>query len=157
MRTVALVPLIVCAAVGTTFAQRGPDVSAHAKRAPHVVVARIISVVPTFETNSFGDRLIISHADVAVEESLKGQANSVISVDVEGGTVGDVTLRVSDMPSIAPGDRAVFFLHESRPGVHVPHERNESILKLDRSNHVQGTNLSLEEVKRLVREGQGQK
>ncbi len=154
MKKVALVLLIICATVATSSAQRGPDVSGHAKRAPKVVVARIVSVIPTFETNSFGDRLIVSHADVEVEETLKGRADQVISIDVEGGTVGGLTLRVSDMPSIAAGERAVFFLRQSRPGVHVPHEREESILKLDRSNRVRGTNLSLEDVKRLVREGQ---
>jgi hypothetical protein len=157
MKRTALVLLISCAFLATPSAQRGPDVSGHAKRAERIVVAKIISVVPSFERNAFGDWLIISHADIEVEESIKGTANQIISVDVEGGTVGGVTLRVSDMPSVAPGDRAVFFLQQSRQGVHIPQGRNGSVLKLDRSNRVQGTNLSLDDVKRLVQEGQVQK
>jgi hypothetical protein len=156
MKHAALVLIISSAAITAVAAQSRRDVPSQVKQAEHVVVGKIISVVPTFETNSFGDRLIISHATVEVEESLKGSAAQVMAVDVEGGTVGGVTLRVSDMPSIAAGERAVWFLRESRPGVHVPHDRGWSILKLDRSNRIQGTNLSLEDVKRSVREGQRQ-
>jgi hypothetical protein len=64
-----------------------------------------------FEKNEFGDELIVSHAVVEVDQNLKGSApTAFVDVDVEGGTVGELTLKVSDLPSVERGDRGVFFL-----------------------------------------------
>ena len=130
------------------------NVPRQAKGAEKVVVATVVAVNATFETNSFGDRLIVSHADLKVEETLKGKAPQMISVDIEGGTVGPVTMRASDMPTVTPGERAVFFVRQSGALTHVPHDRGHSIIKLDSSNNVRGSNLSLDDVKRLVLQNQ---
>src|SRR2546422_11385954 len=118
MKKLSLALLVACATVVTTFAQHGvPEtIPSRAKGAQKIVIATVLAVTPTWDTNKYGDRLIVSHADLKVEESLKGSAPQVLSLDVEGGTVGDITLRVSDMDSIAPGDRGVFFVKEIRPG-----------------------------------------
>jgi hypothetical protein len=112
MKKIALVLLMSGATAATSFAQHGraEDVPTRAKGAQKIVVATVMSVTPTFETNKWGDRLIVSHADLKVEESLKGNAAQVLSLDVEGGTIGDLTLKVSDMEVLAPGDRGVFFV-----------------------------------------------
>src|SRR5688572_24698793 len=76
------------------------DVANRAKGAGRVVVARVIAVRAQFETNQFGDQLIVSHAVLDVLETLKGAPAASLNVAVEGGTVGDLTLKVSDLPSI---------------------------------------------------------
>jgi hypothetical protein len=155
MKQFALVLFMSGATATTSLAQHGgaEDVPTRAKGAQKIVVATVMSVTPTFETNKWGDRLIVSHADLKVEESLKGNAPEVLSLDVEGGTIGDLTLKVSDMEAIAPGDRGVFFVDETRPGTHVPYHRGNGILKLDKTGHVKGTNVTLDDVKRQVKQG----
>jgi hypothetical protein len=66
--------------------------------------------------------------------------------------VGDLTLKVSDMPVMTTGDRAVLFLDDSAKGGHVPHGRGKGLLKVDGSNHVTGTTLTLDEVRAAVQE-----
>jgi threonine dehydrogenase-like Zn-dependent dehydrogenase len=143
---------IVCASVATAGAEMGPpqDLAANSRGAGKIVVARISDVQSSFATNRFGDQLIVSNAVLEVLETLKGAPEAVTSVTVEGGTVGDLTLRVSDLPQVKEGDRAVFFLDASGNG-HVPHGRGHGILKLDDDDRVEGQNLTLAQVKDAVR------
>jgi hypothetical protein len=155
MKKIALGLLATCATATAVLAQPSPGakVPGLAKGAQTVVVATIMSVTPAWDTNQFGDRLIMSHAELHVEETLKGNAPQVLSLDVEGGTIGELKLSVSDMPTVAPGERGVFFVRQTRPGVNVPSGRGEGILKLDATNHVLGNGLTLADVKRLVQQG----
>src|SRR5690242_8709225 len=73
-----------------------------------VVVAHARSVNATWKENEHGDRIIVSHVLLDVEETLKGSAAAnAIWMDVEGGTLDGFTLRVSDLPTVEPGERAV--------------------------------------------------
>jgi hypothetical protein len=132
---------------------RGVSIPDRAKGAPTVVVATVIESVATLERNAHGDQLIVSHLLLQVEETLKGRAPQIIPLDVEGGTVGGLTLRVSDMEAVDQGDRGVFFVARSQAGANVPHLRGNGIVKLDRANRVRGSNTTLSEVKRLVQLG----
>ena len=62
---------------------------------------------------------------------MKGQPESALWLHIEGGTIGNLTLRVSDMPTLNPGDRAVFFTDPGPSGANVPHLRGFGISKLD--------------------------
>src|SRR5918994_3300286 len=62
--------------------------------AERIIVGRVASVAPNWQVNEFGDRLIVSTVRVSVEETLKGQVESVVAVEIEGGTIGDLTLQV---------------------------------------------------------------
>src|SRR5204863_8510432 len=86
------------------------ELATHYSGSGKVDDARISGVHSTFATNRFGDQLIVSNAVLEVLETLKGAPQAVTTVTVEGGTVGDLTLRVSDMQELKEGDRAVFFL-----------------------------------------------
>ena len=135
------------------LAQGGPpdDVASKARGAGKVVVARILDVRAQFESNRFGDRLIVSHAVLEVLETLKGAPEPVINMSIEGGTVGDLTLRVSDLPSLEEGERGIFFLDAGSGGEHVPHGRGHGVaLKLGADDHVAGTQLSLSDVREQV-------
>ena len=135
----------------TAFAQDAPvPLSERARGAERVIVGHVTSVNPTWQTNEFGDRLIVSIVTVAIDETLRGPAQSTMDVEVEGGTIGDLTLHVSDLEPVVPGDRAVFYLTRSRRGAFVPHLRGQGLLKLDRSDRVNGTNTTLADIRRAA-------
>jgi hypothetical protein len=121
-----------------------------ARGAERVVVGRVTAVTPTWRVNDFGDRLIVSVMQVTVDETLKGPAQGTIDVEVEGGTIGGLTLRVSDEEPMAAGERGVFYLARSRRGTLVPHLRGHGMLRLDPSNRVPNSSLTLDEVRRTV-------
>jgi hypothetical protein len=156
-----LVMLAVLGSAAPALAEVGPpvEIAQRARGAGKVVVARVQDVTAQFQTNRFGDQLIVSQAVLEVLETWKGAPQSIVRVSVEGGTVGDLTLRVSDLPSLAEGDRAVFFLDDAAGGGHTPHGRGKGILKLDNANRVQDGTLSLadlrEQVRGAVNQGRG--
>ena len=163
MRTAKRISIIVCLCGG--LLGFGRDASANqapvplaerARGAELVVVGRVASVAPAWQVNEFGDRLIVSVMRVVVTETLKGQAPTSLDVEVEGGTIGDVTLHVSDQTSLAAGERAVFYLKRAARGRFVPHLRGLGVLKLDDSNRVSGSSLTLGEIRREVAVGNAQ-
>lgn len=119
--------------------------------AERVVVGRVAAVESAWHVNEFGDRLIVSTLRVTVNETLKGTPQSSVDVDVEGGTVGGVTLRVSDQESLIPGERAVFYLKRNVRGRLVPHLRGQGLLKLDPSDRVPNSSLTLDTIRREAR------
>jgi hypothetical protein len=163
MKRVVSALLVVCAAMSVSLAaQKGPrevprviPLAERAQGAERVVVAAVVGTTSEFAVSDFGDQLIVSHAQVKVEESLKGTGPDTFVLDVEGGTVGALSLRVSDMPSINTGERAVFFVSRNASGHNVPHLRGQGVIKLDSSNMVRGTTVSLADVKRQIQPGLG--
>jgi hypothetical protein len=153
-RSVVGAAILVAGLIPSTIVVSAQEVSApladRARGAERVIVGRVSAVAPVWRVNDFGDRLIVSIVSVVVDETLKGQLQSTVDVEVEGGTIGDVTLRVSDLASFVPGDRAVFYLSRSPRGVFVPHLRGQGLLKLDRQDRVPGSSLTLAEIRRTV-------
>ena len=88
--------------------------------------------------------------------TLKGTVQSSVDVEIEGGTIGTLTLRVSDQESITTGDRGVFYLSRSARGTLVPHLRGQGFLRLDRTDRVPNSSLTLEEIRRTVAAGRPQ-
>ena len=151
----AIAVFLVASATALATAQDAAPVplAERARGADRVVVGRVALVSPIWRVNDFGDRLIVSVVRVAVDETLKGQSQATVDVEVEGGTIGAVTLHVSDQESVTPGERAVFYLTRSARGVLVPHLRGQGLLKLDQSNRVPGSSLTLDEIRRTVAAG----
>jgi len=147
---VAMTLGLVCATAAV--AQEGPPVPLvdRARGAEQIILGRVASVSPEWRVNDFGDRLIVSVVRVAVDETLKGFSHATVDIEVEGGTIGTLTLHVSDQQSFAPGDRAVFYLARSRRGTMVPHLRGQGTLKLDRTGRVPNSSLTLDEIRRTV-------
>ncbi len=131
------------------------DLPTRARGAALVVVGAVERVRAEYQRNEFGDRLIVSVAEVRVREVLKGtgSAGDALTIDVEGGTVDGITLRVSDMPTMAPGEQAVLFVSKNRQGHNVPHLRGQGILKFDTNGRVLGTGLTIDDVRRAVAAG----
>jgi hypothetical protein len=57
---------------------------------------------------------------------------------------------VSDLATLVPGERAVFYLRRNNRGALVPHLRGQGLLKLDASNRVPGSGLTLDEIRRTI-------
>jgi len=143
--------LLLCSLPASVHAgQEEDEVAERLRGAERVVVARVTGVAARFDTNAHGDQLIVSRATLAVEETLRGRRADEVSVDIEGGTVGDLTLHVSDLPTLQPGERGVFLLQPQDDGAFVPHRRGLGILKLDAADHVTGTGLTLAAIRSLA-------
>ena len=84
---------------------------------------------------------------------LKGGAGRTLEVDIEGGSIGDLTLHVSDQVTMQPGDRAVFYLERGPRGRIVPHLRGQGVIKLDAAGRVPGSSLTLEMIRRETAAG----
>ncbi len=144
----AMAALALLAVAGAATAQEQPvPLQARARGAEKVVVGRVASVAAAWQVNDFGDRLIVSVVRVTVDETLKGQTQQAVDVEVEGGTIGNLTLRVSDLTTFRPGERAVFYLTRSRRGTLVPYMRGQGLLKLDGANRVAGSNTTLDQIR----------
>ena len=130
---------------------RDTPLDVRARGAERVVVATARGVNPSWRQNIYGDRLIVSRVQLEVEETLKGAAARTLWMDVEGGSLDGLTLRVSDLPELKQGERAVLFLDSTDSGVLSPHLRGQGILKLDDSNIVRGSSLRLDDIRRTVR------
>jgi hypothetical protein len=154
-RAHALFLAAMLALAGPVAAQEGlpVDLTSLARGADRVVVATVTRVDPIFQSNGFGDQLIVSRTHLRVDTVLKnGRAtdDQALVLELEGGTIGDLTLEVSDLPSLERGERAVLFLGRDTRGATVPHGRGQGILKLDSSDRVQGTQLTLSAVRQAV-------
>jgi hypothetical protein len=121
-----------------------------AQGAQRVVVAKVAATQARYERNDFGDEIIVTYADLEVEESLKGPAGPAV-LAVEGGTVDGVTMRVSDIQTLTAGERAVFFMTADGKGKMKPHLRGQGIIKLAPNDTVPGSSLTLGEIRRLTR------
>ena len=96
-----------CTFVLTAAAAAGQDrlvdLSTRAAGAQRVVLASVSELQSALEVNAYGDQVIVSHLQLQVQETLKGPVVNTISLAMEGGTVGGLTMRVSDMPTMAVG------------------------------------------------------
>jgi len=157
-RVVQIRALLMCAFAFSSWAMvhaQRSDVSSgeRARNAEQVVVGHVSSVTPVWRDTDYGDRLIFSVLHVAVDETLKGAAQQSVDVEVEGGTIGSLTLRVSDLDTYRPGDRAIFYLQHNRRGALVPHLRGLGLQRLDTAGHVAGSTVTLDQVRRDIRAG----
>ena len=120
--------------------------------AERIVVANVRDIAPEWRENEYGDRLIVSRVELEVGETLKGEGDQTVWMDVEGGTLDGLTLQVSHLPALAHGERAVFFLAPaSSRGVHRPYDDGDGILSLDENDVVRGTTWRLDDIRGRAR------
>ena len=138
-----LAPALISASDGPT------SLAGSIAAAPRAVVGHVVAVQGHFATNRFGDQLIVSRVNVVVDEVLKGDRLGTLDLEVEGGTVGTLTLDVSDMPQLQTGDRAVFLVSAAVDGTFEPFDRGRGILPLDARDRVKGQPITLADIRRL--------
>jgi len=157
--SVGALALLACLSAGTvsTGASSGhiASLDERIEGSQKVVIAKARSVNAHWRENTYGDRLIVSSVLLDVEETLKGPSGSnTVWMELEGGTVDGFTLRVSDLPTIEPGERGVFFLDQDAGGViNTPHLRGQGILKLDDTDTslVTGSSLHVQDIRNAAR------
>ncbi len=86
--------------------------------ATHVLIGKVKNVYSYYDGNEWGDYLIFSRVDVKVEQKLKGKTNDEVSFVVEGGTVGEMTLKVSNYPLFEEGEKIKLYLKEDKQVYH---------------------------------------
>lgn len=156
VRVVATAVVLGIAARAAASSAVSVSIPDRVRGSDQVVVATVSDSRASYETNEFGDRLIVSHVRLQVNERLKGEPANSVDVDVEGGTVGDVTMDVSSLPRVSRGDRAVFFLERNtRTGRLVPHLQGQGILMLDANDRVKGTSIDLNTIRALAASASG--
>jgi hypothetical protein len=138
----------VVALHGGTY--RPVDIPDRIRGAERVVVAEVAHVESRYQRTRFGDELIVSRVRLRPSETLKGTPAATLTLEVEGGSVDGVTLRVSDLEPLEVGERAVFFLARGQADLHVPHLRGQGILKLDDMDRVRGTSLTLDMIRQMA-------
>ena len=153
LRSAVLIGTVLsCLTSPMTATGQGPiDIPERASGAAKVVVATATTVTPVWRKNAFGDELIVSEVGLQVEETLKGTPAGFALLEVEGGTLDGVTLRVSSLPTMQTGERGVFFLKPTGKGTFVPHLKGLGILKLDADDRVRGSSLQLNEIRTKVK------
>ena len=127
-----------------------PNVGENAKGSAKVVLATVTNVDAEFGENAHGDRLILSHVTMRVDETMKGPHEADVVVTLEGGTVGDLRLDVSDMPKLEKGHRAVLFLTSAPGGGYVPHGRGSGVVEVGPDNRAIGANLTVDDIRAAV-------
>lgn len=78
--------------------------------ATHILVGKVKKVESYYGVNDWGDVLILSQVKVKVERKVKGKMEDSVSFVVEGGTVGDMTLKVSEYPLFTEGEKVKLYL-----------------------------------------------
>jgi hypothetical protein len=119
--------------------------------AERVVVATVRDVTPEWRETSHGDRLIVSRLRLEIDETLKGADAREAILEVEGGTLDGLTLRVSSLPMIRGGERAVFFMKRGNGSTYEPYLKGQGILFLDDRDVVRGSSLQLDQIRTQAR------
>jgi hypothetical protein len=73
--------------------------------ATHILVGNVDDVESFFGVNERGDQIILSRIRVKALKWIKGDPSGVVEFVVEGGAVGELALRVSDIPEFEKGQR----------------------------------------------------
>src|SRR5678816_1182814 len=79
------------------------DLEQRMTSASAVAVVTIGNATSRWDSNAWGDKLITTRADAAVEEPLRGRLPETVHLETVGGTVGDVTLVASHHPRLRRG------------------------------------------------------
>ena len=151
-RTVlALLTISLTATAAIAKVDGRPDVGEKTRGSSKVVLGTVTDVESEFGENDYGDRLILSRVTVRVDETMKGVHEGSVVVTLEGGTVGDLKLVVSDMPALEPGNRAVMFLTSSPAGDHRPYGRGSGVVEVGDDDHALESDLTVDDIRAAVK------
>jgi len=92
-----------------------PTFSELVTNATEIFIGRVVSRESRWVDTPAG-AVIFTDVTFGVEENLKGNHQQQTTLRFRGGTVGDITLAVADMPQFVLGDRDLLFV-ESRNAV----------------------------------------
>ncbi len=150
--------LLCCSSLFAGMQRRVIDIPERAEESDKVIVGQVRKITPRWDTNAFGDKLIMSQVEFHVEETIEGTPESTVLMDIEGGTLDGMTMQSSLLPKMEIGERAVLFLDPpQKKKVRRPHLKGLGILKLDREDRVQRSSLSLQQIRQKSHEGRSRR
>jgi hypothetical protein len=147
-----LISLAIAAFANADPRAERAELARRLRKSQKAVVGTVVDVQPRMERTQFGDVLIVSQLSIHVAETLRGPATQMVQTDIEGGTLGDYTMEVSDLPRLKPGARAVFLLLSKQGGGTELSERGAGILQLAADDTIPGSSLSLDDVREAARQ-----
>lgn len=153
MRYALSILFVALTAVGVLADTTVPtDLATRLRGASRTVVGTVAKLEPRMVRTPRGDELIVTRTWFRVEEALKGRADTFLAVDVEGGTLGDISMRASDITPFVVGERAVVMVEPTAEGGWRPHRRGLGLLRLSGDNRVRDLGVSLADVRRVAAE-----
>lgn len=154
MRIVLASLLAVIAGAATAGADTTvpTDLATRLRGASRTVVGSVARTESRLVRTQRGDEIIVTRTWIRVEEALKGRAEAMVAVDVEGGTVNGISMRASDITPLAVGERAVVLLEPTAEGGWRPHRRGLGLLRLTADNRVSELGVTLATVRRTAAE-----
>lgn len=78
------------------------------KESDNIVIGKVTNKISYWE-----DKVIFTDIDISIKQNIKGKQDK-IKLKIPGGTVGNVTLTVEDVPSFARGEETLLFLKENQ-------------------------------------------
>lgn len=102
--------LIACTALATTVIP--PSFEELVSRAEMIFQGSVTDVRSEW-TGEGAQRHIMSYVTVKVEDAIKGNPGSTVTLEMLGGTVGGETLEVTDAPKFKVGDRDILFVENN--------------------------------------------
>jgi hypothetical protein len=108
MRGLGLMLGVLVAAVASATTVIAPHFEALVDQSDLIFTGRMLSQRSEWREIN-GQRSIVTLVTFGVQKIHKGQAASTITLQFLGGTIGDVSLEVAEMPTFKPGERVVLF------------------------------------------------
>jgi len=107
----ALVALMICGSARATTVVE-PTFDELVGRA-EIIFQGTVTDVRSQWTGEGGQRHIETYVTARVDEAIKGEAGATYTLRILGGTVGDVTMEVTDSPKFMIGDRDILFVEKN--------------------------------------------
>jgi len=151
-RVAAVLAVVSLCAGARVSADIGPavDLATRVRGASRAVVATVLAAESRWVTTSAGDRIIVTRTVARIDEALKGPRTGSIVLELEGGTVGEISMAVSDIELLPIGTRAVLLIDPNPDGTWRPHRRGLGVLTIDAGDRVRAVGLDLAEVRRVA-------
>lgn len=113
-RSRALFLAVCLAAAGPAFSTTvlAPRFEALVDHAELIFTGHVIAQRSEWR-NQNGQKSIVTLVTFGVQQIHKGRAGNTVTLQFLGGTIGDVTLQVAEMPRFNSGERVVLFVAEN--------------------------------------------
>ena len=110
---VTLVALLCFAQTVSTTTVLPPTFDELLAEAATIVRAEVVDVRSDWRDRRPGSGPIVTFVTVRVQQTLKGGSSTQMLLEFLGGTVGDSTLTVAEMPQFRVGDRDILFINDA--------------------------------------------
>src|SRR5512141_2879277 len=97
--------LVLALLLLVSFPAQATKVNKADLEATHILLGRVDDVQSFFGVNERGDQIILSRVRVKALKWTKGDPSAFVEFMVEGGSVGELSLKVSDVPEFERGQR----------------------------------------------------